>query len=262
MREEKFIHKGFKMKFYIDDKEIKTINKNSLITGGINLVSRSASFSYLYMNDFGLPYAQYKSSVLIKNDENETIFRGSVVKLNYSADKKTIEVEAKDPLYFLLETKIKGRYKGNLIQIMAEILGGFNISFALEGLFLDELNIISLGGLSAYDVIKIAVSKIFGDNFKIYLDSMLNLKILIPSILNSKAELIIGKNVISAEFAQSESDNVSKITALNNDDVISGSIVKVVEQNKGIEGYFLVESDVHNYSSINTMTLNLKEWRV
>ena len=125
---------------------------------------------------------------------------------------------------------------------------------------LNELNIISLGGLSAFDIIQIAVSQIFGDDIKIYLDGNSKFKILIPSIMKPDAELITGRDIISAFFMKDENSNSAKITAFNNDDVISGSIIKIKVKN--IEGCFLVESDIHTYSYQNTMTLNLKERRV
>lgn len=245
------------MKFYIDNKEVKTINTGASIKGTFNSPSRTASFSYIYKKGIEETKAKYESSVLIENDDNKPLFRGLITKLVYYPSESLIEIEAKDLLSTLLETKIEGRYKGTLIEIISELFGNFDF-LNMPGI-LNELNIVSLGGLSAFDIIQIAVSQIFGDDIKIYLDGNSKFKILIPSIMKPDAELITGRDIISAVFMKDENSNSAKITAFNNDNVISGSIIKIKDKN--IEGCFLVESDIHTYSYQNTMTLNLKERR-
>ena len=77
------------MKFFIDDREIKTINTGAIIEGSLNLVSRCANFSYVF-DDKNLEFENYKaklgSKVLIKNDSNKNIFKGKITSINYQSN--------------------------------------------------------------------------------------------------------------------------------------------------------------------------------
>lgn len=65
------------MKFIINNVEIKTVLKNAVIRGSFSLISRVASFSYIY-DAHDSYFKNYKAkignSVLIKNDDGKKIY--------------------------------------------------------------------------------------------------------------------------------------------------------------------------------------------
>lgn len=269
------------MKFIIDDNEIKTVNKNAAIQGAMNLVARCASFSYICIQDgeFKAYKAKINSNVLIKNDNNENIFKGRVTSIYYNPDDKTVQIQAEDMLSLLTKIKISGRFKENIISFIKNSFKDISIiqkiidflndflnkktripNFNNLGKIKDKINIVSLGGMTIYDILQIAVSKMHKTDFKIYLTGNSEIKFLIPSAANAKKELIIGKNVLSASFCAKENDeNIASIKAIGDDSIVSGTTVKLIDLNNGAIGYFTVEKDKHVYSDIYTMDLELKE---
>lgn len=250
------------MKFLIDFVEVKTVIEGAVIQGSTNLVSREATFSYVYNpddSDFPSHLVMVGSIVLIQNDDNKNIFRGFVKTIRYNAESKLVEITAQDELSALVNQKIKGRFKGNLIAVIKKVLGGFNINLDLILKFVDELNIISFGELSIYDVIFRAIQKVYDGEFKIHVDGNSKLKILFPLIANCKGDFIIGKNIISSSFSANKDNNLSVIEAIGDDEVTSGSIIRVLDPDSGLFGYFTVEKDRHTYEKVHKMRLELKE---
>ena len=76
---------------------------------------------------------------------------------------------------------------------------------------------------------------------------------------NSKGDFILGKNVISAQFSQDGFENIAKITAIGNENVVSGTVIKIIDPKNNKIGYFTVKNDIHTYGNIYTMELDLKE---
>ena len=105
----------------------------------------------------------------------------------------------------------------------------------------------------------IRLGKLFGDEFKIYLDGDSNIEVLIPSVSSSKGDFRIGENIISSNFNSSSSGNLSTIVSLGNDNIVSGSLIRVIEPKNGFFGYFIVEKDKHIYDFVHTMELQIKE---
>lgn len=249
------------MKFFIDGKEIKTVISGATISGSLNLVSRCASFSYIYSpidKEFEIYKAKIGSLVLIKN-ESKNIFQGKITSINYQAESKVIQIQAKDLFSILLETKPIGRFKGNLLNVLKQVLDKNNIIPVVNNFIKNEINIVNFGELTSFDVIKIAINKVYGDDFKLFLDGDLNLNILFPLISNSKADFIIGENIISSNFSSSKIGNTSIITAIGNNEIVSGSVIRVIEPNNGFFGYFVVQKDRHVYSLGHIMELEIKE---
>lgn len=250
------------MKFFIDDREIKTINTGAIIEGSLNLVSRCANFSYVF-DDKNLEFENYKaklgSKVLIKNDSNKNIFKGKITSINYQSESKIIQITAHDFLYELVNQKVIGRYKGDFLNIISKAISSNNFIKSVKKFLDDEINIVSFGDLSSYDVIKLAATKLFGDEFKIYLDGDSNIEVLIPSVSSSKGDFRIGENIISSNFNSSSSGNLSTIVSLGNDNIVSGSLIRVIEPKNGFFGYFIVEKDKHIYDFVHTMELQIKE---
>ncbi len=120
--------------------------------------------------------------------------------------------------------------------------------------------IANYGKYSAYDIIKLAILKVFEHEFKIYLDGNINLKILFPYTASAKKEFIIGKNILTASF-YTAAENLKKanVKVIGDSDIVSGSVIKISNSNLEKSGYFIVENDVHTFSDIHTMDLSLIE---
>lgn len=279
------------MKFYINTTQIKTVKKGASIEGSLNSVSRIASFSYIY--DSKDPnFKDYKARtgflVLIKNDSNENIFIGLVLSLSYDANSMTMSVTATDLFSVLLNKKIAGRFKGDFITIFNKVMSGYKFTsgildkiqkfmqkdlfvnfkklldgFSLSSYYLekyaDKLNVISLGNLSAYDILSIAASKIYGDEFKFYIDGNCRINILLPLYSPPVAELFMGKDIISSSFSVTDGQNRASIMAFGNDKVVAGTTVRIIDPSKNVNGNFVVENDSHIYTNAHTMQLGLRE---
>lgn len=251
------------MKFFIDDKEIKTVNKGATIKGCLSLVSRCANFSFIY-NENDSNFEKYKakinSDVTIENDEGKNIFKGFVSIINYNQNEKTVEIEALDYFSFLLNSKIAGRFSGGVLSALNKLLSGFNIYSSLIKNIKKELNVISFGSLSRYDILEILIKNMYEkEEFKLYLDGDNSINVLLPLRDNSKGDFKIGENIISAYFSQEGFENISRITAIGNDDVVSGTIIKIIDPKNNKSGYFTVKSDIHTYADFHIMDLELKE---
>ena len=159
----------------------------------------------------------------------------------------------------MLETKVKGRYKGTFDAILSKIIGNFNIISKIKTIVQDEINIVSFGDLSLYDILLIASEKVFKDDFKLYVDGDSKLNILLPLVGESKLDLVFGQNIISSSFSINNEGSSSNITAIGDSSFVSGSIIRLIEPESGLSGYFIVEKDTHNFSDVYTMTLSIKE---
>lgn len=251
------------MKFIIDDNEIKTVIKGATVRGCLSLVSRSASFSFIY-NEADPDFEKYKakigSGVKIKNDDNKNVFSGFITKINYNQDKKLVEIEASDYFSILLNKNVTGRFTGSITAGLNDLLSGFNIFFDMKTSLTKKLNVISFGNLSYYDILEIFMKNIYEtEEFKLYIKSDSSIGVLLPLKDNSKGDFILGKNVISAQFSQDGFENIAKITAIGNENVVSGTVIKIIDPKNNKIGYFTVKNDIHTYGNIYTMELDLKE---
>lgn len=250
------------MKFLINDVEIKTVLKGAKISGCLGLLSRSAAFSFPCTEEIPetMAYtAKVGYGVVIKNDDNKNIFKGKITKIEYSLDKNIVNVEARDLLEEFLYKKIKGRFKGKPLQIFDILKCKFSVINNIANFFKKEINIVNLGKMSVYDIIKVILTELFGSNFKLYIDGYGKIKLLLPLIDKSVRTLILGEDIISASFSADKDNNSSKIKATGRDDVVSGSIIKIVDVMAGVENTFVVESDVHIYNDVHIMELVVKE---
>lgn len=250
------------MKFYIDGKEIKTVITNAEISGSLELVSRMALFSYIYDSSFENYKAKTGSKILIKNDSNENIFQGNITSITQSKDKKSVLIQAQDFLYPLLNTKVAGRFKGLFLPVLKNIVKEFEIINTVKEYLSKQVNILSLGKLSQYDIISVISRKIYGEEVKIYLDGNSKMKFLLPDISNSIATFTFGKNIISATFTSEDKKNISSVKVLENKDVVSGSVIKIIDEVNQNSGYFVVTKDKHVYGKIHTMNLELRERKI
>jgi len=250
------------MKFYIDDKEIKTVITNAETSGSLELVSRMALFSYIYDSSFENYKAKTGSNVLIKDDNNENVFQGNITSITQSKDKKNVLIQAQDFLYPLLNTKITGRFKGLFLPVLKDIVKEFEVINTIKEYLTKQVNVLSLGQLSKYDIISVISRKIYGEEVKIYLDGNSKMKFLLPDVSGSTATFTFGKNIISASFTSENKKNISSIKTLENKDVVSGSVIKIVDEVNQNSGYFIVTKDKHAYGKINTMELELKERKI
>lgn len=253
------------MKFYIDNTEIKTVIKGAEILGSFHLISREAIFSYIYnANDplFQIYKVKLGSKVLIKNDNGENIFKGKVENINFSKDKSIVQIQAQDMLYSLVKTKIKGRFKGAFLFILNNLIKDFGIANSIKNFLSKEINILSLGKLSVYDILSVAAKKMYGDEVKIYLDGDSRIKFLVPKISSLRETLILGRNVLNASFKSKGDKNAAQITAIGNDKVVSGSLVLLYDELKGNSSYFVVQKDKHIFGNIYTMELELLERKI
>ncbi len=159
-----------------------------------------------------------------------------------------------------LYKKIKGRYKGEALQTLFSILKcKLPVIENITKILKKKINILNLGKLSMYDIIKLILTEFFGANFKLYIDGYGKINILLPLIDKSVRTLILGEDIISANFTSDKERNTSQIRAIGRDDVVSGSIVKIADVTTGVENTFVVESDVHTYNDVHIMDLSLKE---
>ncbi|MCD8024521.1 MAG: hypothetical protein LUE64_03205 [Candidatus Gastranaerophilales bacterium] len=253
------------MKFLIDDVEIKTVIRGAYIEGSLSLVSRSAGLSYIYNpsdSDFALYKAKINSKLVIKNDDGDNIFKGYIQEVSYQTDKHLVNIYARDFLSTLLNTYVTGRFKGTLSSILNNALADFDFTFGLDSVLQQEVNILSLGEFTYYDIISAAASILYDDDFKIYLDGNSKLQILLPFFNNSKGDFILGQNILSSHFFMQENKNTGRIKAIGQDDVTAGTIIRVIDQDASIYGYFTVVKDKHIYTSVHTMELELKERKV
>lgn len=250
------------MKFFIDDNEIKTVKQGAVIFGSLNLVSRKALFSYIYNpydSDFKIYKAKKDSSVLIKNDDGKNIFKGTVYKIEFETEGSEIKIQAEDLLSLLLKIKPKGRFTGSFMSVINKIIGRFSFLKAMQLVLNKEVNILNLGALSAYDIMFAAASKMYGSEFKIYMNGDGELKFLVPLLSEAKKEFVIGKNIISSSFSSEEEKNTGRIKAIGDDEIVSGSVIKIIEPLSGNFGHFIVEKDVHTYTNTHIMELDVKE---
>ena len=253
------------MKFYIDGAEIKTVTEGAEITGGFDLPSRTALFSYVYNNESYMKF-EYKvkvgSHVVIKNDNDNKIFTGKVTEITYFKDKNLIKIQAQDMFYELVKRKIKGRYKGTFISILKDFMNKYKITSSIitkiTTVLQKEINILSLGKLSVYDIVLVAARKIFGKEIKLYLDGESRIHVLIPRFLDPAANFSIGKNIIDVDFSANEKNNFSSLTVNGDENVVSGSVVSIEDEN-GNKGIFIVQKDRHIYGNIYKTVLTVKE---
>ncbi len=250
------------MKFFIDNVEIQTVIKGATISGSLNLVSRTAAFSYFY-STYDLLFKKYKakigSSVLIKNNSDKKIFIGKITEINYIKEKNIVQIQAQDMLYPLMHIKTKGRFQGEFLSSIKSIIKEFSFAKNITAFFSKQINILNLGGLSLYDILQIAIKKIYGDYVKIYIDGSLSVHILMPKSDAPKAELVAGKNIISCFFSTNDEENRAKIIICGNENIVSGMVVKIIDTEKNISGTFVVESDKHVFKNTYTTELNLIE---
>ena len=251
------------MKFIIDDNEIKTVIKGATIKGSLSLVSRSANFSFIYNEndpDFKKYRAKINSTVTIKNDDNKNIFSGFITRINYLADTKIIEIEASDYFSILLNENVTGRFAGKLLTAINKLLSGLNIFSNIKTSIENKLNVVSLGNLTRYDILEIFMKNIYAkEEFKLYVDGNSSINILLPFRDNSKGDFIFGENIISAYFSQDNFYNLAKITAIGNENVVSGAVIRIIDKLNNKDGYFTVKNDTHIYGDTYTMELELKE---
>lgn len=250
------------MKFFLNDNEIKMVLKGATIQGNLGLVSRIASFSYPFCADIPqtLQYkAQIGSTVVIENDSNKKIFKGKVSKITLDEKQKIITLEAHDELLDMLLTFPKGRFKGKMLTVLSNLKCKFKALDTIEKFLNRDINIVNLGKLNLFEIIKLILKKFFGDEFKLYIDGYGNLSVLLPFINNKKAVFKMGKDIISAEFSSDKKQNTAKITAFGNDEAVSGAVIEIIDDKKGVSGHFLIEKDVHTFSDNHIMDLYLKE---
>lgn len=250
------------MKFFIDDKEIKTVLDNAVCEGNINLASRCVRFSYIYSID-NPNFPQYKvkngSIVNLKNDNNENIFQGYVTSISYKTYENVVSIQAYDYLYFLLNKKVKGRFRGTFISILKNFLDkNYSIGEILKNLK-NRINTISFGNLSAYDILQFALYYIFGEGYKIYIDGDSRLKIINSNSVSPSTILTIGNEIISSSFSLKYGENIGFIRAFDNKNVISGCVITIIDKTGNISGDFIVQSDKHIYRNTNIMELYIKE---
>ena len=250
------------MKLFIDNVEIKTVADKIVIQGSMGLVSRTCLFSYVY--DFSDEnYKKYKvkinSDILIQDDYGENVFRGIVVSIKSDKENKLLNIKAQDMLYPLITSKVTGRFKGEFIKVINNFFSKFEIVKDIKAILALKVNIISLGTLTVLDIISAVLSKIHGANFKIYLDANSKLKIFLPLIQSPNENLIIGENVFQASFSAEANENTVYIKALGNKNVVSGSTVRLINNDDGQKGDWIVCFDKHTYGNTYTMELELKE---
>ena len=252
------------MKFIINNIEIKTVLKNAVIRGSFAVVSRCAIFSYIY-NPNASNFQNYKAkigySVLIKDDNGKNIFQGIITNIDYKTDSKFVTIYAKDRLFMLANTKIKGRFKDTFLSIMRSFVSKFSFANKIFEFLKEEINIVSLGKFTKYDILKFAVSKIFKDEFKIYLDGDSNLKVAVAAVSENKGEFELGKNILSSVFSSRFNKNTGRIIAFGDNNVVTGSLIKIIDKTGKNSGYFLVKEDVHTFGDSHLMELELEERR-
>jgi len=252
------------MKFFIGDTEIKTVVKGALIKGSVNLVSRSAAFSFVSSDEIGgrLQYrAKIGSKVTITNN-GKNIFKGNIVKIEYIKDKSIVNIEAEDILKEYLGKKIIGRIKGHFTTVISTLGCKVNILQSFKDILKKEINIVNLEKLSVYDILKIIFKEFFKADFKIYVDGDGKINILLPFKDSSIADIVLQKDVIEASYKSEFLQNGARIKAIGNDDVISGRVIRLIDYNRGISSYFVVEKDSHSYGDIHTIELELAERRL
>ena len=251
------------MKFIIDDNEIKTVIKGATIKGCLSLVSRNASFSFIY-NENDSNFEKYKakvhSKVTIKNDNDKNIFSGFITTINYVRERKLIEIEASDYFSILLNKNVTGRFTGTLFANIKKLLDGFSIFSNIKTAITKKLNVVSLGNLTYYDILEIFMKNIYEtEEFKLYVDGDSSINVLLPFRDNSKGDFILGENVISAYFSKDSFYNIAKIKAIGNENVVSGTVIRLIDKANNKDAYFTVKSDIHTFGDIYTMELELKE---
>lgn len=252
------------MKFFIDDIEIKTVLSGAFLEGSLNLVSRSASFSYVFsLDNPNFPKYNVKkgSNVKIKDDNNENIFQGFVYSIDYEPNGNVVSIKALDFLYLYLDKKVTGRFRGTFLSIIRGFLEkNYSIHEILKNLK-NIINTVSFGNLSVYDILRFSVSLIYGKNCKIYMDGNLKIKVL-NYLLNSPIATINTNDILYSSYSLSFDGNKGMIKAFDNKNIVAGSVVKILDEKNNIESDFIVQSDRHMYEEINTMTLQLKERKI
>jgi len=251
------------MRFFINDKEIKTVISGASLEGSIDLVSRTIHFAYVYSGD-NQNFPKYKvkigANVKLQNDKGENVFQGFINSIDYKTNENIVSIQAVDYMYLLLHRQVTGRFRGTFLSIINKFIGKHqSVQDFLKNLK-NKINVISFGNLSAFDILRFCTSFVYGKHCKIYMDGNQKIKVFNYVTMKPVAKLKIGQEVISSSFSTNMLEDTSSIIAFDNKDVIAGCVIKIIDENGKNSGDFLVQSDRHVYTNTkNTMELQLKE---
>lgn len=224
----------------IDDVEIKTIGTDMAWNGSKETVSRTLSFTVLYVpEDTNFPKYQMKCGSKVQWVENDkTLFFGYIQTLDYSTDGESVKVECIDLMVRLFKSKCIGRFRGTLKQLADKICGLFNIQNGIETNNTHVHNIVSTGDLTYYDILKTACDSMF-DRYCLYLDGI-TLKLRNQDVIQT---FTIGQNIRSSSFKQDLSDLVTKVLVIDND----GNLLNSVQDDESLKTFGLFQ-EVYTYS--------------
>lgn len=224
----------------IDDVEIKTIGTDMTWNGSKETVSRTLSFTVLYVpEDDNFPKYQIKCGSKVQwVEDDKTLFVGYVQTIDYSTDGESISVSCVDLMIRLLKSKCVGRFNGTLKQIANKICGLFGIQNGIETDNTHVHNIVSTGDLTYYDILKTACDSVF-DRYCLYLDGV-TLKIRNQDVIQTYT---IGENIRSSSFKQDLTDLVTKVLVIDSD----GNLLDSVQDDASLNTFGLFQ-EVYTYS--------------
>lgn len=156
------------MKLIVNDKDLSRIYKSVQWSGDRKQRTRSLSVSYLYKKGSGIPEVQVRNgdTIALYDGGGNQKFVGVVIRAESSLSGVTVQVQAKDVLWYLGRNKVGKVYTGSADGILKSICGDFGITVGTFPTVPGEKTVISTGEKTIHQVI----SEAYGDGYYIYAD--------------------------------------------------------------------------------------------
>lgn len=153
------------MRFIVNNKDLSLLCQSIQWSGDKKQRTRSLSASYFYKKGIGIPEAvvQKGDTVALYDENNSQRFVGVVIRVESSLSGVTVQIHARDILWYLGRNQVAKVYTGTADAIFQSVCRDFQIATKNFPVIPGEKTVISTGDKTIYQVI----SEAYGNGYSI-----------------------------------------------------------------------------------------------
>lgn len=208
------------MKLIVNDKDLSQIYKSIQWAGDKRQRARSLSVSCLDKKGSGLPEVAIQNGDTIAFYDNHNVqkFIGIVTQVQNNLAGATVQVNARDILWYLGRNKVAKVYKGTADTILKSVCGDFNITVGKFPVVPGEKTVISTGEKTIYQVI----SEAYGSGYHIYAEGA---AVSVEEEGSEIVAVISGEgNLLAIQYSSSIENMVNRILIVDDKGNVAGSV--------------------------------------
>jgi len=208
------------MKLIVNDKDLSQIYKSIQWSGDKKQRARSLSVSCLYKKGSGIPEVSIQNgdTIALYDGSQAQRFLGIVTQVQTSMASVTVQVNARDILWYLGRNQVAKVYKGTADAILKGVCGDFNITVGKFPVVPGEKTVISTGEKTIYQVI----SEAYGNGYYIYADGA---AVSVAEEGSEVVAVISGEgNLLEIQYSSSIENMVNRILILDEEGNVAGTV--------------------------------------